>query len=48
MAPVYKLKFFDFMGIAEPIRYLFAYGGIKYENIEINQDTNWLEVQKSK
>ncbi|XP_021186208.3 glutathione S-transferase [Helicoverpa armigera] len=46
MAPVYKLKFFNFMGVAEPIRYLFAFGGISYKNIEI-EDADWPDVQKS-
>ena len=48
MAPVYQLKFFDFMGVAEPIRYLFAYGGISYKNIVINKDADWPDVQKCK
>ncbi|XP_013188133.2 glutathione S-transferase isoform X1 [Amyelois transitella] len=47
MAPVYKLKFFDFMGVAEPIRYLFAYGGIKYENIVINKEVDWPKIQRT-
>ncbi|KAF9791767.1 hypothetical protein SFRURICE_020166 [Spodoptera frugiperda] len=47
MAPVYQLKFFNFMGVAEPIRYLFAYGGISYKNVEVNKDSDWPDVQKS-
>ncbi|KAJ8724314.1 hypothetical protein PYW08_015788 [Mythimna loreyi] len=47
MAPVYQLKFFDFMGVAEPIRYLFAYGGISYKNVVVNRNADWPEVQKS-
>ncbi|KAJ0177918.1 hypothetical protein K1T71_006791 [Dendrolimus kikuchii] len=47
MAPVYKLKFFDSMGLAEPIRYLFAYGGIPYENIAVQIDKDWINLQQT-
>ncbi|XP_053605227.1 glutathione S-transferase-like [Plodia interpunctella] len=47
MAPIYKLKFFDYMGVAEPIRYLFAYGGIKYENIIIKKNVDWPRIQNT-
>nr|BAA36350.1 24 kDa female-specific fat body protein [Antheraea pernyi] len=46
MAPVYKLKSYDYVGVAESIRYLFAYGGIQYENIVLKKDITIIEVQK--
>ncbi|KAG8231881.1 hypothetical protein J437_LFUL009730 [Ladona fulva] len=32
MAPTYKLTYFDVRALAEPIRYLLAYGGIEFED----------------
>ncbi|XP_026732232.1 glutathione S-transferase-like [Trichoplusia ni] len=46
MAPVFKLKYNDFMGVAEPIRYLLAYGEIKYENVEIKDNVDWIEEKR--
>lgn len=48
MAPVYKLKYSDLMGVAEPIRYLLAYGEIKYENVEIKDNIDWIEEKRCK
>ncbi|CAD0200478.1 unnamed protein product [Chrysodeixis includens] len=36
----------DSMGVAEPIRYLLAYGEIKYENVEINDNIDWVEEKR--
>lgn len=47
MAPVYKLKYFNYMGLVEPIRYLLAYGNIEYENIVV-PDAEWTKLQKGK
>lgn len=45
MAPVYKLNYFNYMGLVEPVRYLLAYGNIQYENIVIS-DAEWIKKQK--
>lgn len=45
MAPVYKLKYFNYMGLVEPVRYLLAYGNIQYENVVI-PDAEWMKLQK--
>lgn len=45
MAPVYKLNYFNYMGLVEPVRYLLAYGNIQYENIFIS-DAEWIKKQK--
>lgn len=42
--PAYKLTYFDLRALAEPIRLLFAYGGINYEDVRIADD-KWPEVK---
>jgi hypothetical protein len=44
----YKLYYFRYKALAEPIRLLFAYKGIPYEDIRIAWDENWPEVSSSK
>lgn len=36
--PTFKLTYFNIKGLAEPIRQLFAYGGIEYEDNRIERD----------
>jgi len=37
MAPTYKLYYFNIRALAEPIRYLLAYGGITYEDVRVER-----------
>lgn len=36
--PTFKLTYFNLRGLAEPIRLLFAYGGIEYEDVRIERE----------
>lgn len=36
--PTFKLTYFNMRGLAEPIRFLFAYGGIEYEDNRIERE----------
>ncbi|XP_066998890.1 glutathione S-transferase [Anabrus simplex] len=36
MAPKYKLTYFNAKALAEPIRFLFAYGGLEFEDVRIS------------
>lgn len=44
--PTYKLCYFDLKGLAEPIRLMFAYGGINYEDVRI-QSEEWPTIKPS-
>lgn len=46
MASEYKLTYFNITGFAEPIRYLFNYGGIKFEDVRVEFD-EWEAVKPS-
>lgn len=44
--PTYKLTYFNFKGLCEPIRLLFAYGGIEYEDVRLTKE-EWPEIKPS-
>lgn len=47
MAPEYKLTYFNIKGLAEPIRFLFHYGGIEFEDIRFEAE-QWPKIKASK
>ncbi|KAK7790405.1 hypothetical protein R5R35_010757 [Gryllus longicercus] len=47
MAPQYKLHYFNFRGLGEFIRYLFAYGKIEFEDFRIDIQDSWGELKKT-
>lgn len=44
--PKFKLSYFNVKALAEPIRLLFAYGGIDYEDVRVSQD-EWAVLKPS-
>nr|AVT42192.1 glutathione S-transferase s3 [Lissorhoptrus oryzophilus] len=44
MAPKYKLTYFNIPGLAEQIRYIFAYADQEFEDVRINHD-QWPELK---
>lgn len=44
--PKFKLTYFNIRGLGEPIRWLFAYGGIEYEDNRIERD-DWPTLKSS-
>jgi glutathione S-transferase len=42
----YKLHYFDLTGLGEPIRFLFKYGGIEFEDVRYDMKA-WTEDKKS-
>ncbi|RZC36261.1 GST N domain containing protein [Asbolus verrucosus] len=45
MAPAYKLTYFNGRGAAEPIRFLFKYGNIDFEDVRVEQD-QWPQLKE--
>lgn len=45
--PTFKLSYFNFKGLGEPIRYLFAYAGQNYEDNRVSQE-DWPTIKPSK
>lgn len=44
--PHFKLIYFNFKAMAEPIRYLFAYGGQEYEDVRVTNE-EWATLKPS-
>lgn len=40
----YKLTYFNVKGVSEPIRYLFAYAGVEFEDERVEKDA-WLGMK---
>lgn len=38
--PEYKLRYFNVMGLGEPIRFLLSYGGMEFEDIRLNHPSD--------
>lgn len=47
MAPPYKVTYFDFVALGEPIKLLLSYGGIEFEDDRIQRE-NWPALKPSK
>lgn len=45
--PAYKVTYFNIKGLAEPMRYLLAYGNIDYEDVRVEKE-NWPALKSSK
>lgn len=45
--PKFKLSYFNVKALAEPIRLLFAYGGVDYEDIRVSHE-EWVVLKPSK
>lgn len=45
--PEYKVTYFNIKGLAEPLRYLLAYGNIDYEDVRVERE-NWPALKSSK
>lgn len=43
----YKLTYFDYRAMAEPIRFLLSYAGKSFEDVRVTEE-EWPEIKKSK
>lgn len=46
-SPSYKLTYFAVAALGEPIRFLFSYGGIDFEDVRVTNET-WPQFKPSK
>lgn len=44
--PTFKLYYFNIRALAEPIRYLFAYGKVAYEDVRVERE-DWAKLKLS-
>jgi len=42
----YRLTYFNFRGVAEPIRFIFKLKGIPFEDVRLEKDETWITVHK--
>lgn len=47
MAPTYKLTYFNVTALAEPVRFLFSYGNIPFEDNRFPRE-EWPTLKESK
>lgn len=47
MAPPFKLTYFNFTGLGEPIRYLLSYGDLEFDDVRIDFE-QWPNLKPSK
>lgn len=45
--PKFKLVYFNVTALGEPLRFLFAYGGIEYEDVRVDP-ADWPALKASK
>lgn len=45
--PQYKLTYFNVQGVSEPIRYLFAYAGVDFEDDRVESE-DWPKIKARK
>ena len=45
--PKFRFHYFNLKALGEPIRLLFAYGGIEYEDVRVDS-ANWPALKPSK
>lgn len=45
--PTFTLFYFNIKALAEPVRYLFAYGGQEYEDVRVTRD-EWPALKPSR
>lgn len=46
MAPAYKLTYFNSRGVTEPIRFIFKYANIEFEDVRVTSE-EWVKLKAS-